>query len=196
LKPRRRDADNGEDPIVDPQRSADRRRIAAQPRLPVVVGHDEHRLTARSDDLVVAKQPAERRAQAKHAEVVARDEQSVGALDTPGLADAERRHPIRNRIGDGCQPLAQVRVLAPGHARIRAGVGTRLNEVDRARVGNAGQRPEDYRLHPRKHRSVDANPHRQRHHHHARYDRHVQQRATGVAEVQEHGHGQFQVTSR
>ncbi len=186
LESRGRDADHREHAIVDAHRAADNRRIAAEPRLPVVVPDDEHRLAAGTRDLVGADQTAERGAQPERAEIIAGDEQAVGALHLSRRADGQRRHAKRDRIGKRAQPLAQVAVFTPRHAGIGPGIGQRLDEKQAARMRDAGQRPQHDALHPREDRGVHADAHADRRDDDGGDDRHARDRAPRVANVAEH----------
>ena len=89
-------------------------------------------------DVLRPQETAERWRQAETRKVVARHQEPVAALDLSGVTDVQRRHPKREQIGHGLQPVGEVPILEPGRADVDAGVGTGLDQVKGPGVPHSG----------------------------------------------------------
>jgi len=129
------------------------------------------------------KEAAERRPHAERGKEIAGHELAVNAHRAAGVAERERRHARRENLGENRQALAQIAILLPRRARIRPGVGARLDEVHARRVPDTGQRPQHHCLHPREDRGVDADPDAERHDDDGSEHRHPSNRPPCVFEI-------------
>jgi hypothetical protein len=189
LKPRGRDADDRQQTIVHANITSDRRRITIEMRPPVVVRDDDDGRATGLGDFVRANESSGGRREPERREIVSRDEERKCTLDPSALAHGERHHPERDEVGEAVQPLAQVAVLAPRDAGIRPGFRARLDEVQRSRIRNAGQRTQHDGLHPREHSGVHADADAERCDDDEGDDRDGAERAPGVSKVCEHQPG-------
>jgi hypothetical protein len=181
-----RHPDHGQLLIVDAKRPPDDVRGAAEACVPEVVGNDSDRFGAGTLRFIGSEEAAERRLHAERGKEIAGHELAVDAHRAAGVAERERRHAGGEDLGENRQALAKIAILLPRPARIRPGVGARLDEVKARRIPDAGQRPQHYRLHPREDRGVDADPDAERHDDDGRQHRHASNRPPRVLEV--HGY--------
>ena len=162
----------------------DGRRLPAEARPPEVVRDDRHdRLAAGRVASSGSQEAAERRPHAERRKVVAGDEQAedpLGAASSPRVNGA-----MRNASSSGNERRRSRR--SPYSSHETPGIGTgfraRLDEVKRAGVGHAGQRPQHDRLDPREDRRVHADADAERHDDDRREHRHLADRPPGVAQV-------------
>ena len=108
------------------------------------------------------------------------------AFGAAGVADVERHHAKGEQVGQRAHPVAQVAVLEPRCAGIGAGIGARLDQLDAARVGDAGDRLEHQRLNPGEHGGVHADADAKRHDHDGGQARHPPDHPPGLAHVADH----------
>ena len=131
LERSRGDADDGEVAAVHSQRPSGRIRCAIEPRLPQAVPDHGDRLAARRRRLSRFEKAAQRRPKAERTEVVVRHELPVRPLDASGLPEIDRHHPEGQDLAERTQVLPDVPVFAPRHARVHAGLGSRLDQLER-----------------------------------------------------------------
>ena len=185
LKAARRDADDGERHVVDPDRFADRRGRAAKARLPVAVRDDGDRTPARRRGVVGLQQPAGGRREGERGEVVAGHEEAGGAADVRNCTDRERHHAERQQPLERREAGLQVAMVEPGGSDVDPVRGARLDRLKRRCRGDAGQRLPPHSLQPGEHDSVGADADRERRDDDRRHERHRAQRAQGVADLRQ-----------